>query len=221
MNYTKRIVCLATSRKPGGRCVAGLELAGANLGPWLRPVSARVSEEISLEERRFADGSEPQLLDIIDVPMIEPRPHTCQTENHLIDDQYYWTKTGRFDPARLLSLCEAPNPLWVNGFHSSQGMNDKVPENLSETLPRSLALVEPQELVLIVVPGVNKLQVRGEFRLASVLYNLVVTDLVVEAEFLRRGRGRYPYPGRVVACLSLAEPLHGFRYKLIASIVSV
>ena len=44
MNVTrtvKRIVCLANSRKRGGRCVAGKELlADGRAGGWIRPVSA-------------------------------------------------------------------------------------------------------------------------------------------------------------------------------------
>jgi hypothetical protein len=109
----------------------------------------------------------------------------------------------------------------VNGFHSSRGINDRVPQDLSEALPNSLVLVEAQGLMVSVVPAFNKLQVRGEFKLASVTYNLAVTDTVIEAEYLRRGVGQYARPERAVACLSLAEPLHAFRYKLIASIVTL
>ena len=67
MNYVKRIVCLANSRKMSGRCIAGLEIEGDQVGGWIRPVSNRSTEEISLFEQRFEDGSEPDLLDIVEV----------------------------------------------------------------------------------------------------------------------------------------------------------
>ena len=38
MPPVKRITCLAFSRMPGGRCVAGKELRPLGLpGPWIRP----------------------------------------------------------------------------------------------------------------------------------------------------------------------------------------
>jgi len=39
MATVKRIVCLANSRKPNGRCVAGVELSGGRPVAWIRPVS--------------------------------------------------------------------------------------------------------------------------------------------------------------------------------------
>ena len=59
MNYMKRIICLANSRKMSGRCVAGFEIGADRIGEWIRPVSDRPSEEISLADRRFKDGSDP------------------------------------------------------------------------------------------------------------------------------------------------------------------
>src|SRR5258708_1330062 len=94
MNYQKNIVCLASSRKPGGRCVAGKEIVEGGYGNWIRPVSGRSTVEISFDELRYEDGRDSEILDIINIPMIDSVPHVHQTENHRIDAQYYWTKVG-------------------------------------------------------------------------------------------------------------------------------
>lgn len=153
--------------------MAGLEIGGDRIGGWIRPVSSRHSEEISLADRRFEDGSDPTLLDIIEIPLLEPRPRGCQTENHLIDDESYWVKVGEFSSLRLAGLCKVPNPLWVNGFSSYNGLNDRIPENQSDSLGSSLVLVEPKDLVIAVEQGLKKRQVRANFAWQTSRTNLL------------------------------------------------
>jgi hypothetical protein len=69
------IVCLANSRKLSGRCLAGKV---PETGVWFRPVSARPDAAINLGERRYDDGSEPGLLDVVDVPFTVARPSPFQ-----------------------------------------------------------------------------------------------------------------------------------------------
>ncbi len=90
MPVIKRILCLANSRKLSGRCVAGREVLEAAPGPWIRPVSTREKEEVSEDERQYEDGSDPRVLDVIDIPLRHQRPHACQTENWVHDPDYYW-----------------------------------------------------------------------------------------------------------------------------------
>lgn len=106
----KRLVCLANSRKLQGRCIAGREWLEEGPGAWIRPVSHREHQEVSERERMYEDGSDPQLLDIIDVPLIEPRAGRPQTENWLLDPKWYWRKVGRLgatDPTGRGSCSES------------------------------------------------------------------------------------------------------------------
>ena len=219
MSYLKRIVCLANSRKQSERCIAGIEIEGSQLHNWIRPVSVRPMGELGVSERRLADGSDPALLDILEVPMLESRPRGFQTENHLIDHNALWAKVGNFPQRQLLPYCKTPNPLWINGFDSMHGRNDRIPEEQVASLPDSLVLVEPQQMRIEIRLLAAKLRVRAEFRLAGQKYNFGVTDPVVERQCLSRSEGFHTYKKRAVACISVGEPFNGYCYKLVASIV--
>ena len=108
MRGVKRVVCLANSRKLNGRCVAGREWIDGQPGRWIRPVSDRENQEVSEYERQYEDGSDPRVLDIVDIPVLEPRPADYQTENWLLDPKYYWVKDGRLSWSDLPSLVEDP-----------------------------------------------------------------------------------------------------------------
>jgi len=200
--------------------VAGLELAGSTLEVWIRPVSARVTEEVSLEERRYEDGQDVQLLDIVDVPLLEARPHGCQVENHLIDDTQHWRRVGRFDNQKLREATD-DRPLWLDHGSSSNGTSDRVRVAEADRLDHSLRLIRPEGLRIRVLRTFNKRQVRAAFQLGDSPYDLVVTDTKVEARYLAKPDGEYPYPVQTVACISLGEPFGGYRYKLVASIIEL
>lgn len=180
--YSKRIVCLANSRKHSGTCVAGIELVNGVLKGWIRPISERPSEELSLDERRFEDGRDVVLLDIADIRFKQVRPHACQTENQVIDDAHHWARAGKYDVEKLLARAETAGPLWVDGDSSYSGVNDRVPVDAADRLASSLMLIAPSNARAVVGLGLTKRQVRLEFNLDAIRYRLAVTDPHVEAE---------------------------------------
>ena len=127
----KRIVCFANSRKMAGRCVAGKEISeDSHPGSWIRPVSSRENESISERERCYADGNDPELLDIIEVPLLSPKPKGYQRENWFLNPSRQWRKVGRLAWDDLPQLADPDAPLWTSGFHSRGGENDQVPVDL-------------------------------------------------------------------------------------------
>jgi hypothetical protein len=220
----KRIVCLANSRKLQGRCVAGRELRKTGSGPWIRPISDRPTEEVSEEERRYQDGSDPRILDVIDVPLIAARPNGYQTENWLLDAQYYWMKRGTFRWEDLGDLRDQDGSLWLNGFSSYNGINDRVPLTRAMELTSSLKLIHVNRLDLrVFAPGEAfgnaKRRVQAVFTFDATDYALWVTDPVVEREYLAKSDGDYPLRN-VYLTISIGEPYQDYCYKLVATVIA-
>ena len=220
----KRIICLANSRKLAGRCIAGREWSGVKgRGSWIRPVSARDNQEVSEYERQYVDGSDPRVLDIIDVPVKKRHPDGCQTENWLIDPGHYWQKVASFSPFELPALADTVNPLWIDGYSTYVGNNDKIPLEAIGDTASSLRLVRVSDIVLkVFAPGEafgnSKRRVQGKFRHADRNYALWVTDPEIERRYLAKLDGKYTV-GSCHLTISLGEPHQGAVYKLIAAII--
>jgi hypothetical protein len=223
MATVKRIVCLANSRKLNGRCVAGIEVTNGRRVGWIRPVSAREHEEVSEYERQYEDGSDPRLLDVMDVPLIEPRPKTYQQENWLLDPDQYWGKVGRVTWDDLQPLAEPAEPLWVDGHSTYNGLNDRIPLDLAGGMRSSLRLLHTDRLTLSVFKpgeafGNPKRRVQARFRHAGAQYQLWVTDPAYERAYLARPDGDYQI-GESFFTVSLGEPHRGACYKLVAAVI--
>jgi hypothetical protein len=220
----KTILCLANSRKLSGRCIAGREIMpdaddGLQYGSWIRPISARVTAEISEEERRYENGSDPHVLDITEVPMLVADPHLHQTENWVIDDKRHWHKKGEASWEGVCALLEKPDSLWTVGDSTQYGMNDRVSLEKATEMTRSLMLIKPEYLqVHVGVSGPFKRRVKASFLYNGTQYSLVVTDPVVERAFLAKANGAYALE-EVLLCVSLTENWEGWCYKIVASII--
>ena len=221
MPITKTIVCLANSRKMSGRCLAGKVVKQGGFGEWIRPVSARESQEVSEEERRYEDGADPKLLDVVQVELLASRPHAHQSENYVIDTQYYWKRKGKVSWSAIQSAVDHPSTLWINGNHSYNGLNDRVPEVDARGLRGSLLLIRPQNcMISAAIEGgqYRKRKVRTTFEYNNEKYAIAVTDPVIEREFLGKENGEYQI-GEALLCVSLGEPYQGYCYKLVAAVI--
>ncbi len=223
MAIFKRIVCLANSRKLNGRCIAGKELRDGKPVGWLRPVSAREHEEVSEYERQYSDGSDPQVLDIVEVPLLDARPKGYQQENWLLDPDQYWKKVGSVRWTDLAKLADPIESLWIDGNHTYNGLNDKIPLAQAGAIRSSLRLLHAKKLTLSVFKpgeafGNPKRRVQGSFRHGVNDYRFWVTDPHYERAYLAKPDGQYEV-GETFLTVSLGEPFDEACYKLIAAII--
>ena len=187
----------------------------------MRPVSSREDEEVSERERCYADGEEPQLLDVISAPILSARPKTYQRENWLLDPNRRWSKTGQLRWADLRGLADPAQPLWINGYSSRSGQNDQVPLSETADIADSLRLIRVESLTVIVSeparPSANHPILRGRFSYHGDEYCFRITDPVSESGSVDLAYREYPVGERYLT-VSLGEPFEGNAYKLIAAI---
>lgn len=190
---------------------------------WIRPVSAREHEEVSEGERGYQNGEDPQVLDVIDVPVLEARPGTFQSENWLLDPGYYWSKVSRLDANDLGDYVDNEGALWLNVGSTMAGLNDEIPVEQANELTTSLTLVHvPAVRISVFSPGAAfgnpKRRVQARFKLGGDDYWLWVTDPTYERRYLAQDNGEYAL-GPCYMTVSLGEPYGGYAYKLVAAII--
>lgn len=129
-----RILCLANSFKRGGRCIAGIDL---ETNRWIRPIGQ--GHEGAIRGERLINGMEPELLDIIEIPLGAGADDLgCQPENILLRPGP-WRKVGVIEKDDVMQYVEETDRL----LHNFEG---KVPlnafeSNISKTKLKSLQLI--------------------------------------------------------------------------------
>ena len=222
MSYTKDIVCLANSKKFSEHCVAGKELHEGEFAGWVRPVSSTSGGALSSENICFPDGKAPGHLDVVRILIKRRVAHRYQTENYLIDSNKCWEQVSKLDSSRLDSLCDRVEKLWINGFDSAKGINDRIPIEKTKKISSSLLLIKPSSMIIHKEYefGSHSWKIRADFRYRRIRYRIVITDPVVEAKYRGKEKGDYPVDDKdVYLTVSLGEEYKGFCYKLAAAVI--
>lgn len=215
---------MANSRKLSGRCVAGIRTDGAG---WIRPVSQSPDGTLYWPQYLLSDGTEPRILDVIEIELVCPRPAVHQPENW-ISDATRWRLVSRPAPPeklRLLARQIVEGPILL---HSD---TDRVPFAAFSTTPAtaSLALVAPKEISWKITYSIRgRRQTRAVFTLGdSAFYDLAVTDPEWESRLRHLTLGTYS-PQQIgvdagmetVLTVSLGEPFEdGNCYKLVSGVL--
>lgn len=178
---------------------------------------------MSENELQYEDRSDPRLLDIIDIPVLQPKPEGCQTKIWLLDPEYCWQKVGSYSPFGLSALADPVAALWIDGFSTYNGRNDKIPLESGGEISSTLRLIGVEEVVIhVFAPGEafgnSKRRVQGRFVHAGETYELWISDPIYERRYLAKLDGTYRI-GKCHLTISLGEPYEDFIYKLIAAVI--
>jgi hypothetical protein len=214
------VICLANSRKLGGRCIAGLPLDGSG---WLRPIGTLPDGTLYPPNYILSDGTEAALLDVIQIGVRIHRPAPHQPENWVIDGTS-WKLLSR--PMGIGQIQVLQNAI-AHGPELLRGFSDRVPYSSFQQQPAaaSLALIAPDTMELYhQLSYRGKPQARGRFTLGqgtkANLYDLVVTDPSWEGIVIHQGpRTLRQSDAKFLVTISLGEPLGLNCYKLIAAII--
>lgn len=103
MPSLKRIICLANSWKLKERCIAGIDI---DTGKWIRPVCDRYPEDGRVpKEIRLVEGREPELLDILEIPLADTGEDFGFESENLTILSGKWQLLGKATPADIFQYC--------------------------------------------------------------------------------------------------------------------
>jgi hypothetical protein len=164
-------------------------------------------------------------LDIVRIGDCSPVEDPAQPENVLIDHSD-WELTGALSLQEAYPFLRphlAPGPELLGGTRK-----EMADAEAREGVEASLTLVEPDSITFLSQENPFRQgarQARAIFDIASQGYNLSITDRVVAPLVKGMGDGIYAPEeldfepdSHIVLTVSLAEPLNGVRYKLVAGV---
>jgi hypothetical protein len=236
----KRIVILANSIKRHHRCVAGKEVTwdGAQwrIGSWIRPIDRSDAEgAVALNVMRCEDGGFPDVLDIVDVPLLQPANDANHPEDWVLDTGQRWKRAPKFPAAGINLLVDSPATLWS---HPAQPR--KVPEGYVSSMPgpASLYLVRPPakwEFLLFrdtawrdgLPTEQKRIRSRLVFSLGGQQHAFDINDPHWGERYCQHvsvpetGSVVVPvaYPDAIFLTLSLTPAFKGWHYKILAAVI--
>lgn len=203
-----RILLLANSKKPGGRCLAGIDEAGN----WVRPVSTSNGGAIP---NAVALGDTPlRPLDIVEFEAIRVAPLPHQSENVLV----------AAESIRRVGVASANDPLLARASQSKAWfLADSSPKIAAShyagngTSP-SLAYLSVPDFRILRRSGDYGVKWRGTFELGEVYADFALTDDLFTAAL---HASTEPAPAGL--CISIGERFgeDDCHYKLVAGVVSL
>lgn len=208
----------------GGKfCVGGIELdRNGNPGHWIRPTFAKGNLAIPAQTMQYADGQSPEILDIIDVPVVEHSPNGHQQENWLLNKDKLWEKISSFPRSRLGEIAETEGSLWHVDGEQSNRVSLEVAKNLND----SIKLIRANDFK-IHKSRQERYDDHGKY-LGSIIkyranfdysnntyYNLVVTD----TNFENDEACAMPPMDNIYLTISLTPPYWNYCWKLVATVI--
>jgi hypothetical protein len=220
----KEVVCLAYSRKMGGSCFAGIELA---TGLWIRAVGKYANGALADIDCYMAVGNNPyvipSLLDVIEIDFISAQPSLAQPENWKISGAE-WKRLRRADTAdiAIIKRSLADDPELFRGYEryvTKQDIELRPPQS-------SLTIVRPENLCWRERTGKHgRRGFKGTFTFSGETYELPLTDDQYEAKLRTAWINNGLADGTVDTLLTISlgdlDRDWGRHYKLIAGVLEL
>jgi len=207
-----KIIILANSRKMGHRCIVGLDI---RTGKWLRPCYGEGDEGIPWNVRQI-NGQEPQLLDVVEIPLGSDGPHLdYQPENrYLLDGS--WSKVDTVKPGQIFKYCEEDELLLHNAdrrIHMDRLLS--LPSNDR----KSLCLIKVHVNFSTEEDVHRRKRVNASFRYSAYEYRIPVTDY----EFERQFPADKTAEADCLLTISLGQPFKSDNccYKFVAGVIEL
>lgn len=216
----KTIVCLANSYKHGGRCVAGVCLDD---GAWIRLRGAAPDGSLEARESVLDDGSDPRLLDVIEVELHYALPSDAHPEDWQIARARWHLLQRPATAAQLQKITGAADkttPI-LRDYRDRMSAD----EIQAKPLQSSLVLICPEEIHWWIREERDKRRNRALFRRHRVTYDLAVTDPRWLERLNLMPAGIYPHgtfadpSSETWLTISLSEAYLGWHYKLVAAVI--
>jgi hypothetical protein len=218
----KTIICLANSYKHGGRCIAGVR---GDDGSWIRLCGRAADGALQPREYVLDDGSEPRLLDMIEVELHCAQPCDAHPEDWQIAPARWHLIERPAAPSQWLGPTgEAAKSKSILRDH-----RDRIAswELKWKPMQSSLTLVCPSEIYWWIREDKDKdkRRYRALFHHNYVTYDLALTDPRWIEHLNLLPVGIYPHATFAAAgsetwlTISLSEPYFGWHYKLVAGVI--
>jgi hypothetical protein len=171
---TFEIICLASSDKNSGRCIAGLKTDGSG---WLRPVSTYSNGTLYPDNYILDTNTEPQLFDILEIECSERRPEYHQPENWVIKPKK-WRFVGSPSLQMLTKILKPELDRSAALRELFGNSSDRVDYELLQQNPAqySLVYIKPQSINWVVQEYSGNKKYRSIFKSNNIQYDLRITD---------------------------------------------
>lgn len=213
----KTIILLTKSRKHGGYCTAGIDV---KTGEWIRIVSdcdRCNTDEITSEQLSYENGQEAEVLDVIEIHCIAPKPNKFQPENYVNDNTQYWQKIRKANLDEVIQLHPFENKEYIYFDNDFRIEGSSVAEIRDED-KYSLILIKVTNPIVVVKTwpeGDKSATLNFCYNKQNYKYFRITNGL--EAEYKAKADGNYIIRGEVGLIISLGELYKDFNhYKLIA-----
>ena len=170
MSSVKRIICLANSWKLGERCIAGIDI---DTGKWVRPICESLYPEDGRvpESVRLLNGKEPQLLDILEIPLADTGNNFGFESENLSVLRGNWRLAGKALPYELNEFCNETQYILHNSIRT---VRPSYLQNLPQENRQTLQLIKSSKFSVTKVGDKWK----GNITISNgqALNNLTITD---------------------------------------------